>query len=385
MTQGNVIRNSIFKVKYALFFALVTFLIFIFNTPRALSDRFDGSTVMPSAKSLGMGNAGINSERGPNSVFYNPANIAAKSTATSVQLLNFSVEGSEMWVAQTQNGGNINVMDLSKFYTTLDSNKNAYEQARYSIYPNITFRNLSLGLLYQKDRGAMVRETDGALYVHARDIVAPTAALSFRLFGGILRFGGMVQLLSYGYADKYIQNPTLSTADWGKQMSANSGLVKTAGFTLSLPFQHLPSFSLVARNIGGTSFSRPALGTSGQSTSTIPTQPMTYDFAASFVHYVSGQIESKFELDYRDVTNKNQGSRMQHIFAGAELSLFHFIQLRAGYMHGYPTAGFGMGNQRGSINLTWYSDEMEDRLRAFRDQKFVIQYTRSFLGGGASE
>lgn len=385
MLRRIVDKKVAFSAYFMLLIAIAAFLTMLISIPKSLADRFDETTVMPSAKALGMGNAGINSERGPTSVFYNPANIAAKNTATTLQLMNFAFEGNEMWVGQTQRGGNVNTMDLSKFYDTLNSNKNAFEQTRFSIYPNVTFRNLSLGLLYQKDRGAMVRETDGALYVRARDIVAPTAALSFRLFGGILRFGAMVQLLSYGYADKYIVGATRSDADWGKQMSAKSGLAKTGGFTLSLPFKYLPSFSLVARNIGGTSFSRAPLGTTGSSTSTIPTQKMTYDFGGSFVYYISGQIETKFEVDYRDMLNKNVGSRMQRIFTGAELSMFHFIQLRAGYMHGYPTAGFGIGNQKASVNLSWYSDEREDRLRAFRDQKFVLQYTRSFLGGGVSE
>ncbi len=382
MFQGNELKIKV----NLLFILLLFFAIFIVAIPHSLADRFDETTVMTSARALSMGNAGINSERGPNSVFYNPANIAAKNTAPSFQLMNFSVQANEMLAGQSQEGGNVNILDLRKFYTTLDANKNAYEQARFSLYPNITLRNLSLGVLYQKDRGAMVRATDGALYVRARDIVAPTAALSFRLFGGILRFGGMVQILSYGYADKYVTGVLApSDKDWGKQMTAKAGLAKTGGITVSLPFKYLPSFSFVARNIGGTSFSRAPIGTAGSSADSIPTQKMTYDFGSSLTYYVSGQIESKFELDYRDVTNRNKGSRMQRVFSGVEFSLFHYIQLRAGYMHGYPTAGFGIGNQRGSVNISWYSDEMEERLRSFRDQKFVLQYTRSFLGGGTNE
>ena len=72
-------------------FICAIFASLLFFSKNTFADRFDTSETQ-TVRSLGMGNAGINSERGGLSVFYNPANIAAKSTRPVLQLFNFSLE-----------------------------------------------------------------------------------------------------------------------------------------------------------------------------------------------------------------------------------------------------------------------------------------------------
>ncbi|MBI2607032.1 MAG: hypothetical protein HYW49_13240 [Deltaproteobacteria bacterium] len=348
--------------------------------PRAHADKFDTSATT-TARALGMGNAVINTERGGMSVFHNPANIAAKDTGSVFQIVNFSLEANEGLVTQSQKGGSINFANLSTFYETMNGNKNNYAGGRYSLYPNLTIRNLSFGVLYERNRAAMVRETDGAFIVRAKDRFAPTAALSFRLFAGIFRIGIMAQYLTVGEADSTIAAPVdKSQLDWNKVINSRGAITKTGGVTLTLPMRYLPSFSFVARDIGGTTFNKSPLVPSGTGRNVEP-KKMTYDLATSFTVYLSSRIETRWEVDYRDVLNRNQGNRMRHIFAGTEMDMFNFLHFRAGYMHGWPAAGLGVGTAKANINFAWYSDEVEDRLRAFRDTRYVLQYTHSLFGG----
>lgn len=332
-----------------------------------------------SAKALGMGNAGINTERGPVAVFYNPASLAVKDTRAVFQLFNFSIDADEMWLAQSQKGGSINTTNFSKFYETVKASKGDLEGVRFSAYPNLTVRNFSLGLLYETNRGLMVRNSDSKLLVRARDRFGPTAGLSFRMFGGIIRFGMMAQLLTVTEANDYISPPSPGSASWDKNIKAGSGLAKSAGFTLSLPFRYLPSFSVVARDIGGTSFGGAPMVFTGNGKPNA--RKATYDLGTSFVYYLGKSIETKFEADYRDTTRKLGGSPMQHVFAGGEIDFFNLFQLRGGYMNAYPTAGFGLGTKNAGINISWYSDNFEDGLRAAREQRYVVQFSKSLFGG----
>ncbi len=363
------------RVSFILFFG---FFLGAIQSPMALADRFDTSETQ-TARALGMGNAGINNERGGLSVFYNPANIAAKSTRAVFQLFNFSLEGSQGLISQSARGSP-NVTDLKESYVSLRGNPNNFSSGRVSLFPNITLRNLTLGVLYEQNRGAMVRETDGALYVKSRDRFVPMTALSFRMFSGIIRIGAMAEYLSVGDADRYILSPiSYTNMDWKMFTYAGAGISKTAGATFTIPLRYLPSFSFVARDIGGTKLSGSPIGVSG-SAGRPENRKMTFDVSGAFTMYWGPRIESKWEVDYRDATNKLQGSRLQRIFAGTEFTLWDIVHLRGGYMHGFPTAGFGIGTSKSSLNLAWYSDEIEGRLRANRDQRFVLQWSSSFIG-----
>lgn len=351
------------------FLSIMIGLLVWLSFPKAFADRFNRETSF-TARGLAMGNAVINTERGGNSVFYNPANIAAKNTGRALQLTNIQIEGSEGFISQRP----IGILNLSQLYTkTLLNHPNTLEEMRLSLYPNFTIRNLSLGLLYEINQGAEVRASDGAVHVVARNRFAPTAALSFRFMSGILRLGVSAQLLTVGNANSTTAAPaSASSLNYATFIDAGTGLSKNAGVTVSLPFRYLPSFSLVARDIGNTTFSTPLVKFgNGRNT---PSAPMTFDLASSLVIYAGRGIEWRNEFDYRDLINKSHGSQMQHASIGSEFLLFNLISLRAGIAHGYLSGGFGIGSHKSSLDFAAYTDELDDRLRSREDHRFVLQY-----------
>jgi hypothetical protein len=335
----------------------------------ALADKFNTET-SSSGRALGMGDAGINTERGAYAVFYNPANIAAKDTGTHFQAVNFQLDGDGALLAQ---GKPVNFTNLQSLYSDLKNNTNTYAGGRYSVYPNITMRNFSIGMLYESNQGAEVRASDGALRVKARDRFAPTAALSYRLLSGILRLGASAQLLTVGDADAVDLAPG-SGLDYKQFINSGTGLDFTGGVTLTLPFRFLPSFSVVARNVGTTRYTHSSVIKFGDG-STLPDTPMTFDAATSLSIYLARRFEMKVEGDYRDVENKLEGGRFRHVFAGAEFLIYDILRLRAGIQHGYPTFGMSLVTRRASLDLAMYSEELNDRLRGEQDTRYVLQYT----------
>lgn len=359
--------------------ALVACAVF-FSFPKAFADKFNTET-SSSARALGMGNAGVNTERGSYSLFYNPANLAAKDTTTQIQVLNVQGDLNDGWVSRSAGGKYSNFQDLGGLYGDLVNNKNNYIGGRYSIYPNITMRHFSFGMLYEVNQGAELRASDNSLRVKARNRFGPTMGLSFRFFKGILRVGGSLQLLTVGNADARVSQPiTASTLEFSRYINSGTGLSRTAGVTLTLPFRFLPSFSLVARDIGGTRYSGARFIKFGDGRDVAKSE-MTFDLGTSLTIYLAKRMDLKIAYDYRDYVNKLQGGNFRHMNFGGEISLYDVIKLRAGMTHGYMTYGIGINTRKASLDLASYADENDDRLRGSRDQRYVLQYTWN-LGGG---
>lgn len=363
----------------ALLGALVAVAVFL-SFPKAFADKFNTET-SSSARALGMGNVGVNTERGSYSLFYNPANLAAKDTKTQIQVLNFSADLNDGWASRAGGGEYSNFQNLEGLYGDLVNHKNTYVGGRFSIYPNVTVRHFSFGLLYEVNQGAEVRASDSALRVKARNRFGPTLGLSFRFFKGILRIGGAVQLLTVGNADTVVAQPiTPSTLEFSRYINSGTGLSKSAGMTLTLPFRFLPSFSLVARDIGGTTYSGARFVKFGDGRN-VAKSDMTFDLGTSLTIYLAKRMEMKLAMDYRDYVNQLDGGNFRHINLGTEISLYDVIKLRVGMTHGYMTYGFGINTNKASLDLAAYADEKDDRLRGSRDQRYVLQYTWN-LGGG---
>lgn len=359
---------------YRAFVGLAVASVIFLSFPKAFADKFNSET-SASARAFGMGSTGVNTERGSYAVFYNPANLAAKDTSVNVQVVNIQTDASDAWLGRASQGQMQNFQSLSGLYGDLKTNKNTYSSGRYSVYPNVTLRNFSLGMIYEVNQGAEVRASDDALRVKARNRAGLVGALSFRLFSGILRFGASAQLLSRGDADSFITVPINESAlDFKRSINSGTGLSKSAGMTVTLPFRFLPSFSMVARDIGDTRYSGKGFVNWGEG-SNIPTQPMTLDFGTSLTIYLARRAELKVAFDYRDYTNQLVGGNFRHMFIGGEMIFYDILKFRAGVAHGYMSYGFGLSTKKASLDLAAYADEKDDRLRGSREQRYVFQYT----------
>ena len=306
-----LLERVVLKLIVATFVGIGIFLSF----PKAFADKLNGET-SDDVRAFGMGTTGINTARGPYSVFYNPANIAAKETGSHFQPINMQLEGSEGLLSQAVSG--INFQNLGTLYGEAKTAPNTYIGGRYSLYPNVTLRNFSFGMLYEVNQGAVFRTYDGALRVIARDRFAPTLALSERFAAGIFRVGGSAQLVTVGNADAVVAPPIPATPDFGSSINSMSALVFTAGTTVTLPTRFLPSFSLVARNIGGAHYTSGTRLVSFGQARTPFTDPMSYDWGSSLTFFLARRLEMKLAFDYHDLTNEQAGGRYRHVFTGTE-------------------------------------------------------------------
>jgi hypothetical protein len=325
-----------------------------------------------------MGQSGVNASNDSYAAFINPANLASKRNKTHFELLNVQVEGSEQ-AGNALFGARKNPMSLGSVYPFLKSNTGEWVGYRYSVFPNFSSRFFSFGLLYESKFAAkydladpnVLNDTPKVTHKGFRRIM-PTASLSFRLFGGILRFGYSLGLDYLGAVNSVVSNPDNSTS-----LSHTSGIYEgvavrnTAGLTLTLPFAHLPSFSFVARDIGNARYHGGGLR---------EVRKMTMDGGVSYSSYFLRWLELTLTADYRDMTNALQtGSRMRRLFTGAEIRLGKAISLRGGYAQGYPSFGIGFRMNRIKIDFSQYKEERGDRLRDDGDSVYAMQIVWSLF------
>lgn len=330
------------------------------------------SNLVPTeAKALGMGNTGISLLNDSYAMFYNPANLANKQVKPKIEPLNVQGDFSnESFNALASN--QTNPLSLSDMYSHLKSNPGQWASHGFSVYPNITTRFASLGMLYRQTYSAKYEQantaagTPIALRLKGFREFSPTAALSFRLFGGVLKFGGAVYLKTFSKVDQVIKNPDSASKSWETGSTTKVGVDSTAGVTLTLPYAHLPTFSFVARNMG---------------TQTYPgfKIPIMFDVGMGHTTYFGRSVHLRLEADHRDVTNSMKLGHMRSLFMGAELRFFGVLNLRGGYAQGYPSAGFGLAFKKLRIDFGWYSEEMAEGLRSDRNQRYVMQIAWSLF------
>jgi hypothetical protein len=158
-------------------------------------------------------------------------------------------------------------------------------------------------------------------------------------------------------------------------LAQGSGISNTIGATVTMPWQYLPSASLVARNVGSTHYSTNSLYSfTPNSTGAPPTEVMSLDSAFSIQPKLGNGSYFNFVGEYRDMTGTSGISYLGRFALGAEFAIRDSLFFRAGWGSGYPSGGFGIKDKKGELSLTWYSEELGSSYHAFRDQRYLLQY-----------
>lgn len=352
---------------------IILAILFSFFIDQTHADRI--TDMVPSnARAQGMGMAGINSLNDSYAMFYNPANLAEKRNKPKIELINVQGELSEYSI-NALGGRHGSPLSLGSVYDYLKSSAGEWTGYRFNIYPNFTSRFISFGVLYEQDFAAKYDGPDPDIVGDEAKVtqrgyrrIMPTAAASFRMLKGILRFGYSIAVEYLGEVSATVTKPDGKSLSYTNGIQEGTAVRQTAGLTMTLPFQHLPSFSVVARDIAGSRYFGGSLD---------KVRKMTIDGGFSHTTYFGQAMDLKITADYRDTLNQTETNAMRRIFAGAELVLGHAISIRGGYGQGYPSAGLGFRVKKTKIDLSWYSQEMGDRLRDDRDQRVGLHITMS--------
>jgi hypothetical protein len=309
-------------------------------------------------------------------LFANPAGIA-KIRKPSVELLNVRFSGTQDYFANFGTSS-AKVNSLSSYSSTLTKKAGSDQGIGYHLAPAIGFRGFAIGAVYSKDVSAYAQ--DGNIHYHARYQLIPAAGFGLRLASGVIRLGYSIQYVMKAQGD-LSQSASTTPLGYNEGLKQGSALSHTAGFALTLPFQYLPSFTLVARNIMGTKYSTQSSYkmASNPSTSAPATEKMSIDLGVLFQPKVGGGGVFNMTGEYKDLLGSSHASVLAKIATGIEFNFRETFYLRGGIGYGYPTAGLGLRTKKSEFSMAWTSDELGSSYRSEREIRTTFQYqTRVF-------
>lgn len=313
-------------------------------------------------------------DSGPTGLFYNPAGLA-KIQKPTFEPINLETGFNSGFIRTMSTSNFYNAPSLSGYADTLRSNPGTLVGTHGAFFPSFSMRGFSIGVLGQ---GSVRGESKAnRLYYSSKYQLIPAVGFGFSLAHGIVRVGYSFQWVSQASGDA---NTTASTgAGYDRGLKEGSALSHNLGLALTFPVAYVPSFTVVARNVGGARYNAGKIvALSHDSTGSPADEMISADAGFSISPKVGAHSTFNFAMVARDISNRSKISWMARLAAGMELEIHRKIYLRAGYGSGYPSAGVGVRTERGELNLAWFSDETTHSLHGKRDMRFMLQYQMRF-------
>lgn len=311
-------------------------------------------------------------EDGASGLFYNPANLG-KIRKTNFEFFNFTAYGNTGLV-NMMNKDFYKVSSLPDYEPTLSRNRNTFASSGFSILPNFHTKYFAFGLLMQNQLGAL-EDSDGNIHYRSTYQLIPTIGTGVRLARGIVRLGYSLQYVNEA-SGRVTTSAASSNLGFSNNLKRGSGFSHNVGAALTFPWQYVPQFNLVLRNVGSLKYSGSAImplakGEGG----TLDNEPMTIDTSLSFQPKAGGGGFYNLVLQARDMTNTSKTTIMDRIAIGTEFSYRDVIMFRFGFSSWYPSAGIGLRRKSGELGLSWYSEELGATSRSQRDTRFLLHYS----------
>ena len=309
---------------------------------------------------------------GPESLFYNPAAFGHL-RGTHFEPMNLSFYATGDYLGQI-GLDSYKIISLSSYKDTLIKNPGTFPGIGLQYVGSFATRDLGFGLLIRTDTQANADNGAGTIRYRSNYQIIPAVGGGLRLASGILRLGYSLQWVNQASGDVTIPQ-TNTDIGFRNVIAQGSGLSSTGGASLTLPWEWLPQFDVVARNIFGTHFGGfTLLPIATNSNGQPPEEKMTFDGSFAIQPKLGDGMTIRFATVFKDFTNSYNNTVIARLAIGGEFDFRNEFFLRLGIGSGYPSAGVGFRRKGAEFNLTWYSVERGASLRAERDQRFLLQY-----------
>ncbi len=341
------------------------------NFANARWDNIPGSRYT-SVRGAAMGDSELPlADDGASALFSNPAHLATLN-GTHFEPLNLSLFANQIYLSNADLNF-FKAYKLSSFSSTLQSNTGQQSGLGGHLFPNFYMRHFAVGILIQSQMYSFA-SSDGNINSVAKYQIIPTAGFGIPLARGIVRLGYSFQWVNEtsGRQAAAASDPNLGYTNGVQQ---GSGFSHNAGFALVLPVKYNPSLNIVARNIGGTTYSSTTLYPwSSNSSGTPDTDPMSVDASFSLNPKMSRGGGAHIVLQLRDILGSSGFSIIRRATFGMQINFAKTLYFRFG-LNGlyYPSVGIEFKRKKTSFGFAWYSEEIGTPDAPHRDIQFRLQ------------
>jgi len=348
---------------------------------RLYFDDASSPELITSARALAMGGAYGAKVNDPWAAFYNPAGLGSV-RKPQVHLLNLHLETNNGFLDATGGSGNFlkSVGNYSDAFTAggvrslLVKNPGSMTHAKVSVFPNITFRGLTLGYIYSKQQRARLKDASSDFEVAEREDSGPMMSLSIPFFGGVVKFGATAVVLTRKemWKDIAAADPTVIDKNTDYKEGTMTHLV--VGTRITLPVFLLPTLSLVVRNSSQSEWYDAKLGGAPEII------PSTVDASVSLTPFTSRTGRFHFEIGMKDFGDRYKDvPSNRKLMTGFELSFMRMMFFRAGFGDGWGSGGIGVRSQGFIFDLTTYAIEAsQSGNREEEDRRYALNMSLGF-------
>jgi hypothetical protein len=376
------------QMKYLLFISLFSTALVHAQTNQLEFEDWNMPELITSARGLAMGNAFISKVDDEYAAFYNPAGLGTR-RKSKISIINFHIESNKNILSRSNDTQFLDYFDSEGMRQLVDANKNTLVHNRFSFFPNVTMRFLTLGYFISKQYRAYQGSNPGDKFLFSDRLdYGPILSTNLSFWGGIFKLGASV---AYVNRKEFLNDPLtgehpdgstgdlIVTTPMDQQINEDTdyfegaATIITVGGKLTLPTAWLPTFSGVIRNSSAQKFTR-ARGLGAPN----PIE-QTVDVGFSFTPITGKGSSLHFEFNWKDVTDKYGKIFEKRAMAGMEWNINRRLFLRYGYGDGYGSGGIGYQARTYLFDLTTYATDRDpDRFRISEERRWILSISSGF-------
>jgi hypothetical protein len=310
-----------------------------------------------------------------NYIFNNPAGLA-KNEKLRVEAINLNLEANSATLSNLGTNS-AKMSSLAGMKDVLNSHPGSVLGAGFSNATSLSWGGLGIGVLVDR-RMKAVSDGTNIQYEDMNQLI-PAVAYGVSLARGVIRLGYGLQYVNESYGTG-TASASSNAPSYLSGINQGHALSQNASANISFPFRYSPTFSVIARNIGGLHYTSGStlLGAQNTAGGTPPDESMAVDAAFNATFRISGTLKTNFYFQYTDVTDSVAMQYLDHLSAGFEVGASKALVIRAGTNGIRPSLGIGFRSESSEINLAWYHEQNPFTNFEQTETRYTLQYKLFF-------
>lgn len=323
---------------------------------------------------MGMGGAAVAVVNDETALLLNPTGLG-RLREPYVTLIDPEITTNMDSVGSVQSLG-MDAAQVDKVYEELAGRLDTDYFFRAQIFPSFATRNYGIGFLGKTEMLARRNSSDQSLRLMYTSDMAGAMGYNHSFFGGQIKVG-----VAGRYIDRVEYNGVVDPTTQGTEIknfaSSGTGIAGDVAVSLSSPTAWLPTLSVIAKDVGDTSFTLGKGMRDDYLGEGHPAKiPMTVDVAAAVFPIWSNSSRGTFTVEYDDVTTDGDTEKKLH--AGLEVNMADRFFFRGGMNKGYLTAGFEFATSNMQIQLAYYGEEIGTDEDPVQDDRVALKFALRF-------
>lgn len=325
-------------------------------------------------RQMGMGGAAIAVVNDETALLLNPIGLG-RLREPYVTLIDPEVTTNMKSVGAVQELG-LDSLQLDKVYDELAGRVDQNYFVRAQIFPSFATRNFGVGFLGKQEMLARRNSVDQTLNLRYTSDMAAVVGYNHSFWGGTVKVG-----LAGRYIDRAeydgIVDPAVQGLDLKNFGVSGTGAAADVAVSLTSPTYYLPTLTVVAKDVGDTSFTLGKGMRDDYMGVGDPTKvPMTVDVGAAVFPIWSKTSRGAITVEYDDVMTDGKANKKLH--AGLEVNLADRFFFRGGWNKGYMTTGFEFATQNLQLQIAYYGEEIGTDENPVQDDRVALKFLVRF-------